>query len=481
MMILMKMVGFCISLVFYGTSVFAQNNTKLVFKAGVATSNITPKIGTSINGNFQDASIKNIHDETHAKSIVLDDGHTRLAIVVSDLCMVSREVLDAAKKRASQFTAIPVENMMMSATHTHSGGTACSVFQSDPDPDYLTFLTERIADAVIRANENLVPARIGWGVGHEPDQVFNRRWKMKAGTKLTNPFGMQDQVKMNPGIGNPDLVAPAGPTDPELPLIAIQTLEGKPLAVLANYSLHYVGGTGPDEISADYYGLFAKKMEQLVGSDEEGSQFVSIMSNGTSGNINNINFGGAAPKPMRPYEKINIVATALATEAFKVYQRVQYHDWVSLGSAQKEISLGVRKPTPDELKRAKEIVAKVPGTVMQSIEELYARETLLIQEYPNQVPLIIQAFRIGELAIAAAPCEIFVEIGLDTKKRSPFKPTFTISLANGYNGYLPTPEHHALGGYETWRARSSYLETNASTKVSTVLFDLFETLKSKTP
>jgi neutral ceramidase len=476
-MIHRNIVPFCIIFLLHGTGAFTQNLPSRIFKVGVATSNITPKIGTSINGNFQDASTQNIHDETHARSIVLDDGQQRLALVVADLCMVSREVLDAAKHRAHQFTSIPVANMMMSATHTHSGGTACSVFQSDPDAEYLKFLTERIADAVIRANAHLTPARIGWGVGHEPNQVFNRRWKMKAGTKLTNPFGKQDQVKMNPGIGNPDLGAPAGPTDPELPIVAIQTLDGKPLAILANYSLHYVGGTKPNEISADYYGLFAKKLTKLLGADEESSEFLAIMSNGTSGNINNIDFGGSAPQPMLPYEKMNVVATALATEACKVYQQIQYQDWVSLGSAQKELYLGVRKPTQDELLLAKEIVAKAPGAVMHTVEELYARETLLMR----QVPLIIQAFRIGELAIAAVPCEVFVEIGLDLKKRSPFKPTFTISLANGYNGYLPTPEQHALGGYETWRARSSYLETHASTQITSVLFELFNALKSNVP
>jgi predicted neutral ceramidase superfamily lipid hydrolase len=160
-------------------NVNAQNSSEIgkIFKAGAATSNITPRIGTSINGSMKDITIKQIHDETHARAIVLDDGQTRLAIVVADLCMVSREVLDDAKQRANKITGIPVQNMMISATHTHSGGTACSVFQSDPDKDYLIFLRERIADAVIRANNNLVPARIGWAVGNEPSQVFNRRWK----------------------------------------------------------------------------------------------------------------------------------------------------------------------------------------------------------------------------------------------------------------------------------------------------------------
>lgn len=458
---------------------FAQPSN--VFRAGAATSNITPKIGTSINGNMKDGLIKQIHDDTHARAIVLDDGKTKLAILTVDLCMIYKEELDAAKQRANEITGIPVQNMMMSATHTHSGGTACSVFQSDPDKDYLKFLRERIADAVVRANNNLVPARIGWAVGNEPSQVFNRRWKMKPGKPLMNPFGTEDQVKMNPGVGNPDRLEPAGPTDPELPIISVQTPEGRPIALLANYSLHYVGGTGPGEISADYFGMFAEQMKRLLESDNKGfPPFVAMLSNGTSGNINNINwFANEAPPAVPPYAKMRQVANIIAAEAFKTYQSIQYQDWISLSSSQTEINLGVRLPNKEEVERAKGIIAKASGPVMNTAEEIYARETMLIKDFPKQVPLIIQAFRIGDLAIAAAPCEIFVEIGLDIKGKSPFKTTFTTSLANGYNGYLPTPEHHKLGGYETWRARSSYLEVDASTKISSVLFELLQKLKNE--
>ena len=458
---------------------FAQPSK--VFRAGAATSNITPKIGTSINGNMKDGLIKQIHDDTHARAIVLDDGKTKLAILTVDLCMIYKEELDAAKQRANEITGIPVQNMMISATHTHSGGTACSVFQSDPDKDYLKFLRERIADAVVRANNNLVPARIGWAVGNEPSQVFNRRWKMKPGKPLMNPFGTEDQVKMNPGVGNPDRLEPSGPTDPELPIISVQTPEGRPIALLANYSLHYVGGTGPGEISADYFGMFAEQMKRLLESDSKGfPPFVAMLSNGTSGNINNINwFANEAPPAMPPYSKMRQVANIIAAEAFKTYQSIQYQDWISLSSSQTEINLGVRLPNKEEIERAKGIIAKASGPVMNTAEEIYARETMLIKDFPKQVPLIIQAFRIGDLAIAAAPCEIFVEIGLDIKAKSPFKTTFTTSLANGYNGYLPTPEHHKLGGYETWRARSSYLEVNASTKISSVIFELLQKLKKE--
>lgn len=461
-------------LFFVSAELLAQNK---VFKAGAATSNITPKIGSSVNGNMTDVTATGIHDDTYSRAIVLDDGENKLAIVVSDLCMISREVIDAAKKRAYEATKIPVQNMSMSATHTHTGGTVCGLFQSNPDPEYLKFLTERMADAVIRANNSLVPARIGWGVGSEPSQVFNRRWKMKPGTKSLNPFGKEDKVRMNPGYLNPDMIEPAGPVDPEVPIVVVQTLEGKPIGLLANYSLHYVGGTGAGEVSADYYGMFASRMQKLLGGNDQEAPFVAMMTNGTSGNINNINFGAEAPKSFAQYEKMGIVANIIAAEAFKVYQNIKFQNWVSLASLQKEITLGVRKPTKEEVVKAKAFLAKVNKPQLSSFEEIYARETVLLNDYPNQFPLIIQAFRIGDLAITQIPCEVFVEIGLDIKKNSPFKPTFSISLANGYNGYLPTPEQHELGGYETWRARSSYLEVGASTKITETVMELLGRLK----
>src|SRR5690606_9078403 len=260
-------------------------------------------------------------------------------------------------------------------------------------------------------------------------------------------------------------------------VIFIQSLDGFPIALLANYSLHYVGGTGSGEVSADYYGMFAKRMNELLATDMQHPSFVAIMSNGTSGDINNINFRGGQNKPTEPYGQMKLVANIVAAEVYKVIQNIQYKDWVELDAKQKEITVGVRKPSQEEVKRAKQIMSGVSGPVMQTRDEIYARETVLMDDFPATKQLIIQTLRIGELAIAAIPAEVFVEIGLEIKEKSPFKPTFSISLANGYNGYLPTPEQHILGGYETWRARSSYMEENASIKITDTIFGLLEELR----
>ena len=443
------------------------------FRAGAATSNITPRLGVSINGYFNDRIARHIHDELHARCLVLDDGRTRLALVVCDSCMIPREVTDAAKQAIQQRAGIATDHVLISATHTHTAPTCVSLLQSEADADYARFLVERIADGVQRAVNNLALAKVGWGVGQEPGQVFNRRWRMQPGAIPANPFGgTNDLVKMNPPVGSPDLLEPAGPTDPDVSILALQSPEGRPIALLADYSLHYVGTSRGNDISADYYGAFCDRIQGLIGADRLDPPFVALLANGTSGDINNINFR-KQPTPKQPYEQINLVADAVAKEAHRVYRSLEFRDGVRLGVEQKEIRLGVRRPGAADVARAEQILAQAGGRELRGLEEVYARETILLKDYPAEVPVLIQTLRIGDLGIAAIPCEVFAEIGLAIKAQSPFKPTFTIELANGYNGYLPTPEQHRLGGYETWRARSSYLEVEAAPKIVAAVMELF--------
>jgi len=447
-----------------------------VFKAGAATSNITPELGSSINGGFQDGKATFIHDELNARCLALDDGKTKLVFVVADSCVIGRGIFDEAKKMVSEATGLPMENMMMSATHSHSCGTLQAVGQSEPNPMYQRFVARRIADGVRRALNNLVPAKIGHGSADVPQHVFNRRWKMKPGGIPTTPLGVTtDQVKTNPGINNPSLLEPAGPTDPQVSFISVQSADGKPLALLANYSLHYVGGVGPGHISADYFGAFAVRIGELFGAEQQDVPFVGIMSNGTSGDINNIDFrGGQAKEP--PYGRIKIVANDVAQAVAGAVKSVKHEDWVPLAVAQKEITLGLRIPAKEEVEKAREVTKQSKlFPRMETMEQVYARETVLLADFPKEVSAPLQVMKVGELRVSAIPAEVFVEIGLELKKRH--TPTFTVSLANAYHGYLPTPEHHGLGGYETWRARSSCLEVDASTKIIAGLEELLGKLR----
>ena len=453
-----------------------------VFRAGASTANITPPLGSGIVGNFGIPPPANyVHDELHARSLVLDDGTTKLVFVVVDNVGIIREVFDEAKRLIFEETKIPTAQILISSDHTHSASSASGIGEirggwnaGRPLDDYQRFLVRRIADGVRIAVNNLEPARIGWGSGNVPQHLFNRRWKMK--NPVVNPFGDMDQVLMNPGIKNPELLEPAGSTDPQVSFISVQSLKGRPIGILANYSLHYVGGVPKDHISADYFAVFADRIQELLKADRQDPPFVGIMSNGTSGDVNNINFRGPAEKH-EPYAKMRIVANDVAHEVLRVYQTIQHKDWVPLGAAQSELNLKVRRPSSEMIAYAQKVLAKPDTeTPVHRLEKTYAERTMQMNGWPENIDVLMQTFRIGELGIAAVPFEVFTEIGLEIKAKSPFKSSFTIELANGSYGYLPTPEQHQLGGYETWLGTNK-VEKEASRKIVTEILKLFNQVK----
>lgn len=441
-----------------------------VFRAGAATSNITPRLGRLIVGGFEPFRATHIHDELHARCLVLDDGQTKVAFVFCDSLGIDRQVFDHARRLISKEAGIPGDNVLMSATHTHSGPSWHG--RDDEDGDYPNFLARRIADGVARAGRNLEPARIGWGVGREPNQVFNRRWKMKPGPALANPFGGMDQVRMNPPRTSPDLIEPAGPTDPEISFLTVQARSGRPIALLANYSLHYVGGTRSGDMSADYFAVFADRIQQLLGADRLDPPFVGMLCNGTSGDVNNNNFRVPGEK-RQPYEQMRRVAHAVAAEVDRAHQFVTFHDHVALSAQQKELSLATRKPTPELLAWARQTLDK-PTTAPQHHprERNYAQRVLALADAPARTEIMLQTIRVGDLGIAAIPFEVFAETGLEIKAKSPFRLSFTVSLANGSNGYLPTPAQHKVGGYETWLG-TNRVEVDASVKIVDALLECF--------
>ncbi len=454
-----------------------------VFRAGASMSNVTPFLGSGIVGNFNVPPATHIHDDLHARSLVLDDGTSQLVFVVVDNLCVNREVFDEAKRLVHEQTGLPTEHMLMSATHTHSATSAGGEgdrrrgwHYDDPLDEYQSFLARRIADGVQVALNNLEPARIGWGVGNLPKHLFNRRWIMKE--KVMNPFGGYDQVQFNPGVNNPNKKEPAGSTDPGVSFISVQALDGRPIALLGNYSLHYIGGVPQGNISADYFAMFADRIQELLGADRQNPRFVGILTNGTSGDVNNVNFAGPTEKHA-PYEKMRIVANDVAQEVYRVYKTIDHKNWVRLQAAQSELTLGVRKGTPEMLENAKKVMAR-PDTekpLFHPLERSYSSRLLQIEkEWPDEIDVVIQAFRIGDLGIAAVPFETFTETGLEIKAKSPFKTTFTIELANGQYGYLPTPEQHELGGYETWLG-TNRVEKNASHKMVAELLSLFSKME----
>jgi hypothetical protein len=441
------------------------------FKVGAAAVDVTPtRFPISMNGQMHDQVATSAFSRLHARCVVLDDGATEIAIVVVDSCMIPRPLFDDAKTRASRSTGIKTEHMMMSATHTHTAPAALGVFQTEPDSEYVTFLTAKIAEAVEQAHKNRVPAKVGWAVGQDPTQVFCRRWKMKPGTAQTNPFGgtTGDQAQMHPGYLNPNAVEPTGPVDPSVSVLAAQTLDGRPIALLANYGMHYAGyGIPGGTVSADYFGRFCDKIKARMDADANDSSFVAILSNGPCAATHCYDYSKA-----KVDVTIETVSDSVAKVAFETYKSIEYHDSVPLKMAERRLTIPLRLAGADEVAKAHESLQNAKGPSLTTLGDIYARETVLLDVGLRETELKLQALRVGSLGIAAIPNEVYAETGLAIKRESPLSPMFVIELANGASGYIPPPEQHALGGYTTWRARSSCLEIGAEPKIREAIVEL---------
>jgi hypothetical protein len=443
------------------------------FRAGAATSNITPRLGAAIVGGFLPLPSTNVHDELRARCLVLDDGHTKLALVVLDLLGIDYCVSAEARKLIEQEVGIPSTHVLISAVHTHSAASALGTRFEFPQKadDYQRFVARRIADGVKCAANRLRPAQLGVTAAQAPEHVFNRRWFLKPGTMPPNPFGGIDQVKMNPPAGSPNLVKPAGPTDPTVSILALREPDDRPIAVYSAYSLHYVGGVGSGDISADYYGMYCGRLERLMHGDEQDPPMVALMANGTSGDINNIDF--VHPRPhTKPYEQMRFVADDLAAKVHTALAKVEYHERVTLAARYRELMIATRRPSATEMAWAKQTLAKpAPKPGKTDLSYIYARRTVDIAGYPASIPVPLQVLRIGDVCIGTMPTEVFCEIGLEFRKRSPVQPAFLVELAHGYFGYLPTPKQHELGGYETWLGTNRF-EPHASEKMLDTLLEM---------
>jgi neutral ceramidase len=450
------------------------------FRAGTGVTTITPPLGTPLSGHFEYREARTIADDLTARALVLDDGATRLALVVCDLIRISAATVATARERIAARTGIPSDCVMISATHTHTGPVTYSsegnageppvrpdgpeptyhrvsrvagVLLSAPaDPDYLDWVATRIADSVAIACTRLVPARVAWGVTDVEGVCFNRRFHMKNGT-----------VVFNPGINNPELVAVAGPTDPMVTSLLVESVDDVPLALWANLSLHYVGTDDPLAISADYYGQFARLVPRWFGDD-----CVGLLTNGTSGDINNIDVTGAIM--ISGTARGQMVATAVAAAAVQSVA-VAPRGEPTLVAESIPFSAQRCPITERDLDIASEILAALSDAdlpseapfsfvVGQAIPQYqwrtYAHEVLVLAEMPEEASSEIQVFRIGDVAIVALPGEIFVGFGLAIKASSPFARMAVVGLANDHLGYVPTLEAVAQGGYETWRTRVSW-------------------------
>jgi hypothetical protein len=452
--------------------------TAAPLRAGASVSDVTPtEFPVNMPGGFSANAATSAHDPLFSRALVLEKDASALALVVVDNLGLAPDTVERAKKSASQRCGIAPERMLVASTHTHTGpASGANERSSAAQVRYRDQLAEGIASSIVNAHALLRPARAGSASHPLPEEVFNRRWFLKPGKMPPNPFGSFDRVKTNPGTSPEVLDHPAGPTDPDVGILSVQDDKRAPLAVFANYALHYVGGSPKGQISADYFGEFARLLPSRLRAPEN---FVGMMSNGASGDINNIPFLLTRP-PREPFEQIRIVAQKAADAAWQAYRKIPAHSAdVRLAMQEREVTLLYRKPGDPEVETARRIAAlKDPAEIaaLPSLAQNYARNTLSALERPESLTVKVQALRIGDLAICGLPFEVFVEIGLELKKRSPFPHTMVVGLANGRHGYLPTAGHHELGGYETWLG-TNFVQKDASELLVSTLLEMLNALR----
>lgn len=407
-----------------------------MLQAGLQRVNITPPIGTPLGGYAARKSVsQGIHDDLHATALVLQERKLSLALVTADLIGLPEEMVENIRSFVWSSTGIPPSNVLVAATHTHSGPDLLFGHQGLASEAYIMVLAETLAGSVYAAWRNLQPAKIGVGQGWVEGIGVNRR-------TLT-------------GI----------PVDPRVGVLRVDRDDG-PRGVLINYTCHPVV-LGPDNllITADYPGYVVQVVERAFGGG-----VMAMFTNGAAGDINTGHSAELSALgetiPGRTFQRAEQLGIRLAGEVLKVIETIETDSNTFIAVGTKKISFPL-KPLPslkeaEEFKKQKEqilnklIIQKESSEIIikAKIEKLYA--DLLLEQVRKRNKHLhetfkyveLQAVRIGDCALLAFPGELFVEIGLEIKTRSPFKYTYIIGYANGYVGYVPTKRAFTEGGYE---------------------------------
>ncbi len=415
-------------------------------QAGFGAVDITPETGASIPGGWKAVPGKGVLDPLFVVACVVTDGATPVALVGVDGIFIGGATVKQARERIAKSTKIPAANVLVAASHTHTGGPIHLCHGVEADPAY----QERVATAIAKAVEDawtaLVPSEVGVGLGKEGSISFNRRFLMKDGKEITHPG--------KPGTPHHgEIVRPAGPIDPDVGVLAVRKPGGAVTGVVVNFACHGTA-VGGDLFSADYIGSLRKRLKAVYG---EATQVVFL--NGACGDITQVD--NQSPGNDFGPARADLMGAKLASEAVRTIGRMQWMKSLTTAAAVEKVPVRIR-PEPD-------VAAERPAFGLGSgPEDLYAVERKRVAEERRRTPVVdceVQGLRIGPLGIATNGAEYFVEYGLRIKQASPHPFTWFVELANEYIGYVPTAEAFAAGGYETRTAQTSKLAPDGGQKL----------------
>jgi hypothetical protein len=435
--------------VFSGCLTKNLSTAETTVRAGVAEIDITPPIGHRMAGYFDERFATGIHDPLHAKAIVLEQGGEKFAFVFCDLVGLSLHVSAPARKDASVKTGIPIANILIASTHTHTGPLfddvrrkflhedAIKKLGNDPHETiyYPKFLEEKLVKVITEANSRIAPAHIEVGIAKQYGISFNRRYRMKNGT-----------VAFNPGQLNPNIVAPAGPIDPDVGMLIVRNAGGKPIAGLTVFAMH-ADTTGGTLYSADYPFFLQQTLRSAFGP-----KYISAFAAGTCGDINQINTG--VKEQVKGFEVSERLGSTLGKTVLNNLSNAQPISNPSFARFSKTITAPLQPVTPAQLADAQAKIPQLGDTNAGFFMKVQAVKVLDLAEKGTNWPMEVQVFRLNnDTAIVGLPCEIFVDLGLAIKAASPFKKTIVMTICNDRPSYVPTAKAFKEGSYEISNAR----------------------------
>lgn len=444
------------------------------FKVGAAIVDVTPeKLPVLVNGGFLPRSVSKVKTPVKARAIVIQSGSQQIAIMVVDSCMLPQDLLDDVKHRVALKSDLKPDQICISATHTHTAPAAARALGTDLDFEYVPFLREKLIQALLEAVGNLQPAEIGWGSVMAPEYTALRRWVRRPDRVEVDPFGNRTvRANMHAARNLDNVTGESGPEDPELSMIAFRSPEGHPIAVLSNFSMHYFGDA---DISADYFGLFCDGFQEQISKQHPDTNFVAVMSHGCSGDIWRRDYRTWEGKDDATIQKF---ADGLRQKAVDLLTTMKYESDMELAMQEVRLPMKYRVPDAERLQWAEKVLAEMETENPTQKFEVYAREQIYLHKL-QETEIVVQAIQLGRIAIVTSPCETYALTGLKFKKQSPFEHQMVIELANGAQGYIPPPEQHVLGGYNTWPARSAGLEVTAEPRIVAAGLTLLEQLSQK--
>ncbi len=423
-----------------------------MLKAGFSVADITPEIGDEMPGGFSPRISTGVIDPLEARAAVFMAENEAIMVIGVDAVSLRFETVEAARAAISAACGLPARRILISANHTHCGGPANSVLGTEKNDRYLLKVVDGIAKAGIQAWKKVEPALMQFGKKECPGWAFNRRWVMKDGLHRTNP-----------GRLNPDMVRPAGPTDPEVSFLLIKNTAGKPVGAIGNFTCHSTV-FWEEKFTPDYCFYWQKALRKLYGED-----FILVFTNGACGDINQIDFTKNA-KESGMSHAINM-GEALAKAAVEAIQNAPPEEAPTLAWAGTDVELPLRIPSPEQLKADKELVDSDSEWVAAKWQ---ARDRLLLaKESLGKTATLcpVDIYQIGPALIAASSWQPFCEFGLRLKQFAPER-VFVAMLSNGNVGYIPTEAAFVGGGYEPTLCRGSHhapasgnIITNASIKL----------------